>query len=275
MEKPLFRWPVLGLLLPCAWAAVHAPVQARPVESRTHLTTEGAAPAAILFAGDDSRLFLPGCGRPMGTRRDRSTMDAPPADPAALLSYLKSQPFAREIADLHRALGIQATYPRLRGLPLQPEARTLVPVGLDIYQREQSLLPPAAAAWQAMAAAAAADGIELQLVSAFRPVDDQAGILRRKLEQGQSIDAILRVSAAPGYSEHHSGRAVDLTTPGYAVLEEEFEHSAAFAWLGRRAAEFGFRLSYPRGNPHGIDYEPWHWNWRGTVSGPYAAVASP
>jgi D-alanyl-D-alanine carboxypeptidase len=179
-----------------------------------------------------------------------------------LLSYLRNKRFTRRIARLHQALGIPAAYPRLRGLPLQPEARGLVSVGPDIYQRDQRLLPPAAAAWRAMAAAAAADGVELQLVSAFRPVDYQAGILRRKLDQGQSIDEILRVSAAPGYSEHHSGRAVDLTTPGCAVLEEEFEHSAAYAWLGRRAAEFGFHLSYPRGNPHGVAYEPWHWAWR-------------
>jgi len=180
-----------------------------------------------------------------------------------LLSYLRKRRFTRQVARLHRALGIPAGYAGRRGLPLQPEARRLVAVGPDIYQRVQRLLPPAAAAWQAMAAAAAADGVELQLVSAFRPLDYQAGILRRKLDQGQAIDDILRVSAAPGYSEHHSGRAVDLTTPGYAVLEEEFEHSAAFAWLGRRAPEFGFRMSYPRGNPYGVAYEPWHWAWQG------------
>ena len=181
-----------------------------------------------------------------------------------LFSYLRNPRFAWRLARLHRALGIPAGYARLRGLPLQPEARGLVSVGPDIYQREQRLLPAAAAAWQAMAAAAAADGVELQLVSAFRAVDYQAGILRRKLDQGQAIHDILRVSAAPGYSEHHSGCAVDLTTPGHAVLEEEFEHSAAFAWLNHKASEFGFRMSYPRGNPHGVAYEPWHWCWKGT-----------
>ena len=71
------------------------------------------------------------------------------------------------------------------------------------------------------------------------------------------------MSAAPGYSEHHSGRAVDLTTPGSPVLEEAFEESDAFAWLRRRAPEFGFRMSYPRDNPHRVAYEPWHWAWWG------------
>lgn len=189
-----------------------------------------------------------------------------------LLSYVRKTRFAWRVARLHRVLGIPAGYARLRRLPLQPEARDLVSVGPDIYQRDQRLLPAAAVAWQAMAAAAATDGVELQLVSAFRAVDYQAGILRRKLGQGQAIDEILRVSAAPGYSEHHSGRAVDLTTPGCAVLEEEFEHSAAYAWLGRRAAEFGFHLSYPRGNPHGVAYEPWHWCWKGNDMGVCAAV---
>jgi D-alanyl-D-alanine carboxypeptidase len=144
---------------------------------------------------------------------------------------------------------------------LQPEARRLVSAGPDIYQREQRLLAPAAAAWQQMVIAAAGDQIQLQLVSAYRSVAYQEGILRRKLEKGQAIDEILCVSAAPGFSEHHSGRAVDVTTPGFPALEEAFEESEAFAWLIAHAGEFGFRLSYPRGNPHGVAYEPWHWAW--------------
>ncbi len=108
---------------------------------------------------------------------------------------------------------------------------------------------------------AAETGIELQIVSAFRSVEYQLGILRRKLDRGQTIAEILRVSAAPGYSEHHTGRALDITTPGFAALEEQFEHSAAFAWLSTNAQAHGFRLSFPRGNRHGIVYEPWHWCW--------------
>lgn len=113
-----------------------------------------------------------------------------------------------------------------------------------------------------MSASAADDGITLQVVSAFRSASYQLLIIERKLERGQCIDEILRVSAAPGYSEHHSGRVVDITTPEFAALEEEFEHSAAFAWLQSDASRFGFSLSYPRGNRHGIAYEPWHWCWR-------------
>ncbi|MEO6689169.1 MAG: M15 family metallopeptidase [Dokdonella sp.] len=159
------------------------------------------------------------------------------------------------------ALGVAADYGRARGLPIVREPRTLASIGEDIHSRVQWLVPRAARAFERMRMAAAADAIELQLVSAFRSAEYQLGILRRKLERGQSIDEILRVSAAPGYSEHHSGRAIDVSTPGYPPLEETFEQSPAFAWLCAQATQFGFALSYPRGNPHRIAYEPWHWCW--------------
>ena len=180
-----------------------------------------------------------------------------------ILDFLGNWRLRRRVRALHTALGIPTDYATRHRLPLQREARRLVPVGADIYGREQRLLAAAAQAWHAMVAAAATAGIELQLVSAYRSVSYQEGILRRKLEQGQSIEDILRVSAAPGFSEHHSGRAVDVSAPGFPVLEEAFEESAAFAWLGEHAGEFGFSMSFPRGNPHGVAYEPWHWAWWG------------
>jgi zinc D-Ala-D-Ala carboxypeptidase len=139
------------------------------------------------------------------------------------------------------------------------EATELVSIGLDIYNREQRLTPSAAKAWSEMKAAAAADNEILQLVSAFRSVDYQKQIIQRKLAAGQSWEQILRVSALPGYSEHHTGRTVDITTPNCEPLTEAFENTSAFQWLTRRAGEFGFTMTYPRDNAFGIAYEPWHW----------------
>lgn len=157
------------------------------------------------------------------------------------------------------ALGVPRDYARTRSLRLIREPKRLVSIGMDIQQREQWLTPTAARAFAAMRDAAVRDEIELQIVSAFRSIAYQLGIVERKLQRGLQMDAILRVSAAPGYSEHHSGRALDLTAPGYAPVEEAFEQSGAFAWLTRNASRFGYGLSYPRGNRHGITYEPWHW----------------
>lgn len=158
-------------------------------------------------------------------------------------------------------LGVPREYGRSRHLRLQHEPKRLVSIGEDIRQREQWLVPSAARAFEAMREAAMRDEVELQVVSAFRSIAYQLGIIERKLQRGLAMNEILRVSAAPGYSEHHSGRALDLAAPAYAPVEEIFEQSGAFAWLTRNASRFGFTLSYPRGNRHGVAYEPWHWCW--------------
>ncbi|MGH8034032.1 MAG: M15 family metallopeptidase, partial [Lysobacterales bacterium] len=167
--------------------------------------------------------------------------------------------FARQIRAMGEQLGIPADYGRRHRLALQTEARQLSSIGPDVFGREQFLAPRCAAAWFQMQAAANEAGVELQAVSAFRSVKYQQEIVQRKLDQGAPIEDILNVSAAPGYSEHHSGRALDITAPGFLPLEEEFENSAAFTWLKQNANLFGFRLSFPRRNRHGLAYEPWHW----------------
>ena len=166
-----------------------------------------------------------------------------------------------KIVALHKQLGIPADYSARHHLKIQVECQQLTSIGEDIFAREQMMTPQAASAWLAMQAAAAEEGVELQAVSAFRSIDYQAGIIQRKLSAGQNIKEILKVSAAPGFSEHHSGCALDITTPGCEPLEEEFENSPAFQWLNRFADNFGFKMSYPRDNVHKVAYEPWHWCW--------------
>ena len=103
--------------------------------------------------------------------------------------------------------------------------------------------------------------VALTPLSGFRSVDRQVEIIRGKRALGETIDNILRTLAAPGYSEHHTGRAIDIGTPGDLPLEESFAETKAFAWLERHGAAFGFSMSFPRDNPHGFIYEPWHWCW--------------
>lgn len=168
-------------------------------------------------------------------------------------------PLPPELAAMLRELGIPDTYASTCGLPLQAECTTLVATELDVFGRQPQLDARTYEAWTAMKEAASRDGVTLQLVSAFRSIAYQCDLIRRKLARGDGIAAILAVNAAPGFSEHHTGRAIDLGTPGFAHLEVEFERSPAFTWLTSHAHEFGFRLSFPRENPYGVQYEPWHW----------------
>jgi LAS superfamily LD-carboxypeptidase LdcB len=166
-----------------------------------------------------------------------------------------------EVVKLLDELGVPADYGIKHRMQLIPEAQTLVQIGRDIFNRDQRLTPSAATAWTRMQTAAAGHGIELQLVSAFRSIAYQANLFRRKLEEGQAMDSILSVSAAPGYSEHHGGTALDLTAPGTKPLEEAFGDTKAYRWLKANAGIYGFRESYPQNNRHGINWEPWHWRY--------------
>ena len=170
---------------------------------------------------------------------------------------------ARQALQMNARLGVPADYGCRHRLRLQAEPAELASIGQDVFDREQFMRPKAASALLRMIRQAAAEDIVIQAVSAFRSVEYQCTLLQNKLDKGQSITEILRVSAAPGYSEHHSGRAVDLTTPGFKPLEEEFARSEAFTWLSQHAADFGFRMSYPPDNRHGVAYEPWHWYYTG------------
>lgn len=165
------------------------------------------------------------------------------------------------LAAMLQQLGVPDGYGDAHGLPLVAEPAQLAFAGFDRYQRALWLTEPAAAAWQRMRRAALADGVRLEAISGYRSHAYQCGIFGRKIGRGQTVPQILTVNAAPGYSEHHSGRALDIGTPGQPPAEESFEQTAAFAWLTDSAPRFGFLLSYPRNNPHGIVYEPWHWCW--------------
>lgn len=156
-------------------------------------------------------------------------------------------------------LGISASALTRRGLSTFPEAEELEVAEVGDNGREYLLIPEAAAAWRGLKAAAMEDGISVSIVSAFRSIERQLEIIRGKLSHGHKLEEVLTVLAPPGYSEHHTGRAVDLGTEGAQPLDLAFAETPAFHWLTRRAQEFQFHLSYPRGNPNGYQFEPWHW----------------
>ena len=124
----------------------------------------------------------------------------------------------------------------------------------------------AANAYLDMEAAARADGIVLTPLSGFRSVEDQEYLFFEiKAQRGEGASQRAEVSAPPGYSEHHTGYAVDIGDADVPAthLTTEFENTAAFRWMEENAPYFSFELSFPEDNPQGIAYEPWHWRYVG------------
>ena len=119
-----------------------------------------------------------------------------------------------------------------------------------------------------MRAAANDDGVELIFLSGFRTHEWQKKIFfAAKSDKDSTAIERAGVSAPPGYSEHSTGYAIDLgdATMRETDFEVTFEGTPAFKWLERNAAKFHFVLSFPRGNPQKVSYEPWHWRFEGTV----------
>ena len=136
------------------------------------------------------------------------------------------------------------------------------------YQRFEKLAPEVALALMKMIYAARDDGVWIVPVSGFRTIESQESLFEAQIQRRGSAEVAAKFSAPPGYSEHHTGYAVDLGDGRFPKLDitYEFAETDAFRWLSERADGFGFELSFPENNPQGVSYEPWHWRFIGSPS---------
>lgn len=149
-------------------------------------------------------------------------------------------------------------------LPYQEAPQSeLLPISADGSIKMRNA---AAEKFKEMSAAARANGIILVPISGFRSVEDQKHLFFDvKAQRAQVASKRAEVSAPPGYSEHHTGYAVDIgdgNTPA-TNLSQSFENTGAFKWLEQNAARYSFEISFRQGNSQGVSYEPWHWRFVG------------
>lgn len=149
-------------------------------------------------------------------------------------------------------------------LPYQQAPETeLDPITGDGAMR---LRKPAAKAFIQMQNDARRSGVILMPISAFRSKATQEKLFFEvKKQRNQQTRKRAEVSAPPGYSEHHTGYAIDIGDGRAPAtnLSSSFANTAAFRWLQNNAAQYSFELSFPENNPQGINYEPWHWRFVG------------
>ena len=135
-----------------------------------------------------------------------------------------------------------------------------------VYDGSIKMRTAAADAFLEMEEAARRKDIILRPISGFRSVEDQNYLFFEIKEQRkQANQERAQVSAPPGYSEHHTGYAIDIgdgDVPATDVMQS-FEKTKAFKWLEANASSYSFELSFPKDNPQGVAYEPWHWRFVG------------
>ena len=128
------------------------------------------------------------------------------------------------------------------------------------------LRPAAAEAFRHLVNDAQRDGISIIPISGFRTVAYQRSLFERAVQRRGSPRNAARWVAPPGHSEHHTGWTLDLgdETRPTTDVDTAFASTPAFVWLVKNAARHGFELSFPKNNPHGVSYEPWHWRFVGS-----------
>jgi len=125
----------------------------------------------------------------------------------------------------------------------------------------------AAQALEAMAADAQKSGISIVMASGYRSYDTQIATYNGYVRSyGQA--AADTTSARPGFSEHQTGLAADLSAVGSGcTIADCFETTAPGQWLAANSWRFGYILRYPKGAQGitGYNFEPWHFRYVGLV----------
>lgn len=102
------------------------------------------------------------------------------------------------------------------------------------------------------------------LSSAYRNVEEQQQLYDNDLAKNEASTS--QTVAQAGYSEHHSGYAVDLSYQSKAGTSY-LDGTGDYAWINENCYKYGFIVRYPDGKTAdtGIAYEPWHFRYVGKV----------
>ncbi len=111
--------------------------------------------------------------------------------------------------------------------------------------------------------AAKNDNVSIFIASPYRSYSDQNALYTYYVNTDGKKNADT-YSARPGFSEHHTGLAMDLI-PEYGLDLDTFENSDGFKWMQENAYKYGFILRYPKDKEYitGYIYEPWHYRYVG------------
>ena len=112
----------------------------------------------------------------------------------------------------------------------------------------------------------AAGAGRLVINSAYRSFASQksihaAQVARLGLKAGEAL------AARPGFSEHQTGLAVDVSAAGQGcVIAVCFSSTKGGKWLAANSWRYGFILRYPKGRTSvtGYQFEPWHFRFVGS-----------
>ena len=106
------------------------------------------------------------------------------------------------------------------------------------------------------------ENLNIRIISAYRSYDYQESLYDNYLKY-ESKSLVDKYSARPGFSEHHTGLAIDVDN--IKLDYNKFYLTKEFTWMEENSYKYGFILRYPKDkeNITGYTYEPWHYRYVG------------
>lgn len=115
-----------------------------------------------------------------------------------------------------------------------------------------------------MHAAAAKEGINLDIISVTRPFREQQIIWEtrwnRNINPEDAAKEVLKYIAMPGTSRHHWGTDIDVIGTKLYIYETDWGKKA-YKWMIDNANDFGFYQVYTADRETGYNEEKWHWTY--------------
>lgn len=127
----------------------------------------------------------------------------------------------------------------------------------DMYLEKEAM-----EAFVKMARDAYIEGYNIRCVSSYRTIEYQENLYNKYVKK-DGISLADTYSARPGFSEHHTGLAIDIDNT--KISYNDFENTKEFIWMNENAHKYGYILRYQKGKEDitGYMYEPWHYRYVG------------
>jgi D-alanyl-D-alanine carboxypeptidase len=146
-----------------------------------------------------------------------------------------------------------------------------VDFSFSYYDEKKLLRKTAADALEELFDGAAQEGLSLKGVSGYRSYKRQYEIFTNNVKT-RGMEHTLKYSAIPGYSEHQTGLAIDISTKSVNYrIDASFADTKEYEWLKDTAHLYGYIIRYPEDKTKvtGFSFEPWHIRYVGKALAKY------
>ena len=183
-------------------------------------------------------------------------------DIVAMVNVGSNKNFYTDTIKTDTSKGVLMLVNKFNYLDKEYKPEDLVNMALEFAYQDKQVSNEAYLSFKSLVRDAKEENLTIIANSSYRSYEDQEYVYNQKKGSLGTEKADL-IAIHPGYSEHQTGLAIDVSTPG--ANHTTFATTDEFKWLENNAHKYGFILRYPKGKQYltGIAYESWHYRYVG------------